>query len=162
MAQAKGTGPRDSAVDSVVQSLWRAIRSLKSAPVPGNPVDGACSTVLHFVEAHGPVRPSDLAAHMSLDGSTISRHLQALERLDLVQRERDPDDGRAFRIACTTAGTAAAAEAVAARRGLLLAALRNWPAADLEQLERLLGRLAEDLASTSADTRPSHRGTAAS
>lgn len=162
MAQAKVDEQREAAADSVARSLWLALRTLKSATAPGNPVDGACSTVLHFVQAHGPIRPSDLAAQMWLDGSTVSRHLQALERLELIDRERDPDDRRAFRIACTEAGRAAAADALAARRELLLAALREWPAADLEQLEQLLGRLAEDLSSVSPDTRTSTRGVATS
>ena len=152
---------RRTAADSVVESLFQSIRTLKAAGAPGNSVDGACSAVLHYVQAHGPVRPTDLAAQMMLDGSTVSRHLQTLERLDLVDRERDPEDGRAFRIACTPAGSSAAAAALAARRDLLLTALEGWSAPDLVRLQELLGRLTRDLASACPHTRTSGRDIAA-
>jgi len=165
MAQAKVDQRRETAADSVVASLFSSLRTLKAAGAQGtsgSAVDGACSAVLHFVNTDGPIRPTDLAAQLLLDGSTVSRHLQQLERLNLVDRERDPDDRRAFRIACTPAGAAAAAEALAARRRLLLAALREWPATDIALLEQLLGRLADDLSSASPDTRTPVRETSPS
>ena len=148
MAQARTTRQRETAADAVVEALYTTMRTLKSVSVPGNPVDGACSAVLHYIRTNGPIRPTDLAAQMLLDGSTVSRHVQQLERLDLVDRERDPDDRRAFRIACTPEGVSAAEGALAARRTLLLAALQEWSAEDLEQLQQLLGRLADDLGTT--------------
>jgi DNA-binding MarR family transcriptional regulator len=159
MAHARSSERRENAADAVVESLFQSLRTLKSAATPGNTVDGACSAVLHYIRTNGPIRPTDLAAQMLLDGSTVSRHVQQLERLDLVDRERDPEDRRAFRIACTAHGVSAAEGALAARRALLLAAVQEWPAADLEQLERLLGRLADDLSSVSHHTRTPARET---
>lgn len=135
------------AVDEVVHSLMRSLRTLKRATA-GAAVDGPCLGVLHSVAQSGPVRPSDLAAEVGLDASTVSRHLQALERLSLIARDRDPVDGRAFRVAATSEGTAAVDAATAARRHVLVQALEGWDADDLTTLAALVTRLADDLSAT--------------
>ncbi|RZS87317.1 DNA-binding MarR family transcriptional regulator [Motilibacter rhizosphaerae] len=135
----------ESTVEGVVTALYGSLRTLKRAGSETG-VDGAASFVLHYLLAKGAVRPSELAAEMCLDGSTVSRHLQALERLDLVSRERDPADGRAFRVTCTEAGRAAHAASIAARTAMLTSAVESWDPTDLSQLEQLLRRLADDLA----------------
>jgi DNA-binding MarR family transcriptional regulator len=136
----------DRKLDTVVASLMQTMRVLKSAPL-GTPVEGACLWVLHTVGEQGPLRPGDLAGEVRLDASTVSRHLQALERLGMVARERDPDDGRAFRVAATDLGSETLTEAAAVRRSLLSGALQGWSAADVTQLAQLLHRLAEDTTS---------------
>ncbi|RKS80706.1 DNA-binding MarR family transcriptional regulator [Motilibacter peucedani] len=133
-------------LDTVVASLMQTMRVLKSAPL-GTPVEGACLGVLHTVGSSGPLRPGDLASEVRLDASTVSRHLQVLERLGMVARERDADDRRAFRVATTPLGDSTLTEAAAVRRSLLSGALQGWSRADVTQLAQLLHRLAEDTSS---------------
>ncbi|NHC14471.1 MarR family winged helix-turn-helix transcriptional regulator [Motilibacter deserti] len=133
------------AADVIGDALARAIRALKVARGDA-PVEGPCLGVLNAVAGSGPARPSDVAAEIALDASTVSRHLQALERLGLVARDRDPSDGRAYRVAVTAAGADAIDSARVARRAVLGSALSPWDAADREQLAGLLARLADDLA----------------
>lgn len=57
-------------------------------------------------EAPGGVELSqrELADRMGVEGPTMVRHLDRLEREGMIQRRRDPSDRRVMRIAVTTAG----------------------------------------------------------
>lgn len=55
-------------------------------------------TVLHRI---GPVRVSELADALGLDRTTVTRHLDELERRGLVDRRPDERDRRAMRISLT-------------------------------------------------------------
>ena len=145
--------PPAAAADAVFQSLMGALRVLKRATA-GLPVDGPGLFVLQSIGSKGPLRPTDLASDLGLDASTVSRHLQALERLALVERNRDPDDGRAFRVACTESGCSTLDEAATARRSVISAALQGWNAPDTAQLVSLLGRLADDLVARAEQPAP--------
>lgn len=151
MPQATASTPDSTSLDGVVAALMQTLTVLKSSAL-GTSVEGACLGVLHTLHAKGPLRPGDVATAVRLDASTVSRHLQALERLELVARERDPADGRAFRVAATEAGTATVREAAVARRELLSQALQGWDAADITQLEELLARMAADLTAVAGPT----------
>lgn len=63
--------------------VWLAILSLKTAVPP---------TQL------------ELARRIGIEGPTLTRHLDGLERDDLVTRRRDPDDRRAVRVELTPKG----------------------------------------------------------
>jgi DNA-binding MarR family transcriptional regulator len=91
------------------------------------------------------VRPSDIAADLGLDASTVSRHLRTLEQLGLVERTDDPDDRRAQRLALSDRGHEVLDRAIAQRQAVVAAALADWSEADRRSLERLLVRLADDL-----------------
>jgi DNA-binding MarR family transcriptional regulator len=102
--------------------------------------------ILFKLSHHGPARPSDLAGWCHLDLSTVSRHLGALERDGQVERLADPDDGRAHRVAVTSAGQEYVADFITARSAMVAAATATWTPTERADLERLLRRLAEDLA----------------
>jgi MarR family transcriptional regulator for hemolysin len=48
----------------------------------------------------------DLAVAVGIEGPTLTRHLDALERAGIVQRRRDPDNRRAVLVELTEAGHA--------------------------------------------------------
>jgi DNA-binding MarR family transcriptional regulator len=109
-------------------------------------LDRASIPLLGVLEEQGEVRPSDLAAALELDPSTVSRQLGQLERLGLVQRSADQADGRATLIGLTPAGRGNLATVRQARAALLEDVLAQWNEADREQLQALLDRLLESLA----------------
>lgn len=92
---------------------------------------------------HGPARISDLAEEFSLDKSTISRHVDSLTRLGLVERTHDPDDARARLVTLTPAGMHAVRQQQRARRKRLYETLSTWDADEIVELTRLLGKLSE-------------------
>jgi DNA-binding MarR family transcriptional regulator len=111
----------------------------------GEPVDKAGLAVLQEARLLGTFRPSDLAAQMRLDVSTISRHLHSLEQQGMVQRSADPDDARAQRISITARGNHVIKGMMDHRAAMIRDAVAHWPEVDKEALGRLLRRLADDL-----------------
>ena len=118
--------------DELAGALYAVVLRLSRLPVD-EPVDKAGLAVLHETRRLGMVRPSDLAAQMRLDLSTISRHLRSPEQQGMVARTADPDDARA----------ATVRDAIA-----------HWPEDDRGALRQLLCRLADDLSRAEAQARP--------
>ncbi len=108
-------------------------------------VDKTGLAIMHELHRAGTTRPSDLAALMHLDLSTISRHLQALETADMVVRSRDPEDARAQRIDLTPRGDEVFVRFLEGRSASLRDAIAQWPAKDRTALRRHLDRLVDDL-----------------
>jgi len=89
----------------------------------------------------GDARPSDLAAYFGIGKPTLSRQVQMLERLGLVERTADPTDGRAVRLTLSPTGLERVHAARSARRERLRERLRDWSQDDIAQLAGLVGRL---------------------
>ena len=65
------------------------------------------------------LRPSDLAAAVELEMSTVSRRLARLESARLIRRRADAEDGRVQRISLTSDGREVLDQARAARTAVL-------------------------------------------
>jgi MarR family transcriptional regulator, transcriptional regulator for hemolysin len=88
----------------------------------------------------------ELARAVGIEGPTMTRHLDGLERAGLVERQRDPVDRRAVQVHLTRAGHALHGrllKAVIAFNHQLRTGLSRD---DLETLRRILGRLQENVA----------------
>ena len=102
--------------------------------------------LLHLARAVQPMRQKDLAASLSLDGSSVVRLLDGLEAGRLVER-REGEDRRAKTIHLTPLGQTTVKhveEVVGACRDGVLACV---PARELEQTFRVLEQLAEAVSS---------------
>lgn len=93
--------------------------------------------------SHGSLRLSDLGKRLGIAPSTLTRNLARLEERGLIQKQPDPTDGRAQRVALTQVGHDAALgvnrheEAFA--RSVLDRLPRGSADATLATLENLLG-----------------------
>jgi DNA-binding MarR family transcriptional regulator len=114
----------------------------------GATLDPGSFWLLRSLLGDGPARPTDVAAGLGLDISTVSRHLAQLHRAGLVERSADPDDRRAQRVQLSAAGRAEVDRALAARRALLERSLSDWTDDDVELLHRLTTRLLASLERT--------------
>lgn len=114
--------------------------------------DPAAIGVLYQLSRSGPVRISALANALALDVSTTSRHVRGLETDELVERQADPEDGRATLLHITEAGRQFLADAIAERSAVLRAATAGWDEHDLTALNHYLARLADDLANLTGET----------
>lgn len=130
--------------DELARALYAVAMRLARLPVD-EPVDKAGLAVMHETSTLGTARPSELAARMCLDVSTISRHLHSLELQGMVARTIDPVDARAQRVSLTTRGTEVLARVLEHRAATIRAATTGWSEADSHGLCRLLRRLADDL-----------------
>lgn len=91
------------------------------------------------------VRLSDLAEARGYDVSTMSRRISHLVNAGLVDRERDPDDGRAQLLRLSPAGRSAVARERTRRVHLITETLDDWSGDDKSRLARLLARLNQNL-----------------
>ena len=87
------------------------------------------------------VRASDLVGNLFVHKSTISRAVSTLERLELLTRVTDPDDGRAQLLTVST-GARERVEAFRTRSYAWLGGLvADWAPDELESFARQLSRL---------------------
>jgi len=68
------------------------------------------SSILAHLSQTVPVTPTELAAHLSVRGSTLSAAIQRLEQLGYLQRRKVPRDRRNVGITLTQQGAKAMAE----------------------------------------------------
>jgi DNA-binding MarR family transcriptional regulator len=111
----------------------------------GETLDTGSFWLLKTLATSGPQRLTDLAAYAGLDVSTVSRHVAQLDSAGLIERIPDPADGRAQRVELSAAGAARLDAVLSTRRSLLEQCLESWDPHELEQLDRLLTRLAADI-----------------
>lgn len=124
--------------------IYRAREHQLNADSAG--LDKASVPLLSALEEHDSARPSDVAAAVELDLSTVSRQVRQLERLGLVTRRPDGEDRRACRISLTSRGRTSLAAVRASRAAMLDEVFSGWPDADRLDLQRLLDRLMAGLA----------------
>jgi MarR family transcriptional regulator for hemolysin len=90
----------------------------------------------------------DLARSLGIEGPTLTRHLENLERNGFVRRERSETDRRAVRVELTDAGEAAHARML----GAVIAFNRQLQAGlssdDLRYLEHVLAKLGDNVRSS--------------
>jgi MarR family transcriptional regulator for hemolysin len=108
------------------------------------------------------VRQKELATAMSIEGPSLVRLLDSLERRGFIERREDENDRRARGIYLTRAGRDLAVRAARIGNGLQKRLLESVPAADLDICERVLETLERELeerpeAAPSAYVEPSKR-----
>lgn len=93
-----------------LRQLSRAVTRHYDAYVAPTGLKNSQYSLLSHVVLLGPLRPSDLAARMKIDASTLTRNLQPLVAAGWV--EQGPgDDARSRSVVATEAGRAKRAEA---------------------------------------------------
>lgn len=103
-------------------------------------LQGVSYLMLGYLSQHDPMRASALCSVFAMDKGAVSRQVQHLLDLGLVDRTPDPEDGRATLISVSDEGVRRLADVADHRRRLLAERLGDWTAADLEQLGALLSR----------------------
>ncbi len=97
----------------------------------------------------GTSRASDLVEMFSIDKGAVSRQVQTLLELGLIERSPDPDDRRALILAITDEGRRRLAKISAARREQVGARLHDWSEQELRSFVSSLARYNAALEETS-------------
>lgn len=141
----------DEAIAAIEESIVLIVREASLARVQerfvaqsGVGVERAAYGVLREVAERDSLRLSELAHHLGLDVSTVSRHVKGLAAQGLLVRRDDPTDRRVACVGLSAAGIKALGRLREARRRFFSDLLADWPAEDREVLAPLLGRLAHD------------------
>jgi DNA-binding MarR family transcriptional regulator len=88
----------------------------------------------------GPRRASDLVEIFSIDKGAVSRQVQVLLELGLIERSPDPEDRRAMILAISEEGHRRLANIASSRRSHVSQRLDDWTEDDLRAFVRSLGR----------------------
>jgi len=91
------------------------------------------------------VRQKELATAMSIEGPSLVRLLDSLERRGFIERREDENDRRARGIHLTRAGRELAVRAARIGNGFQTRLLSNISLADLETCERVLETLEREM-----------------
>lgn len=130
---------------ALLMRLGEATRRSTGGPAH-RALDRAAYVILRQLEKDGPLNVSVLAAALNLDGSTVTRQVTALQKDGLIERRRDPKDGRGTVIAATALGLQQVDAVRQARRVVYGAVLKDYSEADRRELAVVLERFVEALA----------------
>jgi DNA-binding MarR family transcriptional regulator len=97
------TSPKPRVTDELTGVLESLLRFTTRLHAPGN-VSLTAAATLSTLTRTGPVRLSELTASEQVTQPGMTQLVTRLERAGLVERRRDPEDGRAILISITDAG----------------------------------------------------------
>ena len=126
-------------------AIARTARRLRQEA--GEELSPSQTTALATIDRHGPLTPSELALRERIQRPTVTRIVARLEEGGLVQRTRDPQDGRSSLVALTPAGRDLLARGRTRKDAHLARRLRELDAEDHAALQRaaaILERLLEE------------------
>jgi DNA-binding MarR family transcriptional regulator len=125
--------------------LARAARRLRQEA--GTDLGPSLTAALGTVERHGPLTPSEVAAHERIQRPTATRLIAKLEDRGLIERTAVPGDARSCLLSITGDGAAALAEIRTRKDAYLARRLRTLSAEDRATLARaadILEKLLQD------------------
>jgi MarR family transcriptional regulator for hemolysin len=108
-------------------------------------------TVLAMLENAGPKIQRVLAASLGIEGPTLTRHLDRLEELGLIRRNRDGADRRYALVELTPAGRTLCQELDSIARAANDELLSGFSAEETAQLKTMLQRLTKNASKSSPD-----------
>lgn len=131
-----------ASLESEVGIMMRRVRRViaERASLVHEDLPGISYLMLGYVGTHGPVRASQLGVAFHVDKAAVSRHLQQMLELGLLDRRPDPEDGRATLLTTTPDAEKRLQVISEQRRRWLDERLTDWGDDELASLVELLGR----------------------
>jgi len=140
-----------AALLDIVSAMNRPQRDDVLLREAGVRLDRALFPLLVGIRRFGPIGVVDLAERAGRDYTTVSRQVAKLESLGLVERRHAENDRRLREAVATPRGRAMTDSLDAARARIAGAVLSSWEPREVDELVRLMRRLADamngDLAS---------------
>ncbi|MBX6382117.1 MAG: MarR family transcriptional regulator [Microbispora sp.] len=123
MSEAVSATAAQAAGDTWV-AVGRLVRRLRELDAEGDLSSGQACVLVRLAK-HGPASASELAAAERVRPQSMAAIIQALERAGLVERHRDPEDGRRRLVTLTEAGRERRLDDRRAREAWLARALQE-------------------------------------
>lgn len=132
--------------------LWRRLADQRLQP--HGLTEATWLPLLHIANSDGPLRQKELAAALSLDGSSIVRLLDNLEQGGLVLRCEEGRDRRAKEIRLTDAGARTVDSLECIASGITNEALSGLPPEDIAAARRVLQHLCDHFSAELGEVSP--------
>ncbi len=110
-----------------------------------NAVDPLDIGLLQLAAERGEVRPRDVAEHLDINPSSVTRHARVLVDMGQLAVSADPADGRGSLICLTDAGRARLQTIFEEGVASYAALLKGWSTTDIRAFTSYLDRLGEAL-----------------
>jgi len=136
MARADLLGGLEQEVGVMIRRIRRVIGERARSVHPD--LQSSSYLMLTWLNQHGAQRASAMAEAFGIDKGAISRQVQHLLDLGLVDRTPDPDDGRATLVSASAEAAARIDQVNEDRRRWLDDRLVDWPDSDLSEFVRML------------------------
>lgn len=133
------------AIEREMAMLLRLADRSRRTPALEPTLERSAYLVLSVLEQQPVANISTIAEVLRLDASTVTRQVVAMESAALVERRRDPADGRGTLVVATPRGIAELAATREVRSAVYGDVLADWTPADRTALASLLHRLNADL-----------------
>lgn len=143
VSRAELLGGLEQQVGVMIRRIRRVIGERARAVHPE--LQSSSYLMLTWLAQNGPQRASAMAETFGIDKGAISRQIQHLVDLGLVDRAPDPDDGRATLVSATPDAVARMDAVTEERRAWLDHRLRDWSDAELAEMVERLARYNEAL-----------------
>lgn len=149
-------------VADTITELMRSFQRVKARYLAQaeHDVEWSGQVVLRLLANHGPMRASEIAGSLHSDPSTVSRQVATMVKDGLLQRQADPEDGRASILALTDKAGAVIAEHDRVRLTHFAEMLSDWSLSDLSRFAALLQRFTADFERSTATLAPAPNGAA--
>jgi DNA-binding MarR family transcriptional regulator len=139
------SGPSAEVLRPLLQSFGAMMRTtarLKQqfAAAGGNDIEWSGHFLISVLLNEGPMRGGSLAECVQVDQSTASRQIAGLIKAGLLERQIDPDDGRASLLAVTEVGRAKHEEHLQMRLSRFQVMLADWSEDECRQFQGFLDR----------------------
>jgi MarR family transcriptional regulator for hemolysin len=129
--------------------LWRRVVDHRMRPF--GLTQATWLPLLHLARAPAPMRQKELAASLSLDGSSVVRLLDALQAAGLIERREDDADRRAKAIVLTPLGRETVAKVESAAQQVREDALAGLSDGELAAAAQVLDHVCRALAPHAED-----------
>ncbi|MER7556764.1 MarR family transcriptional regulator [Nocardioides sp. NPDC126508] len=133
----------EAEVGVLIRRAKRAMRDRGRMLHPELPPGGYM--LLTWVAEHGPLRASALVDGLGIDKGAVSRMVQAIVDLGLLERHPDPEDGRASLVSLTAEARERLDRVARERRVRFSDRLSDWSPDDIDRLSAMLSRYNEAL-----------------
>jgi MarR family transcriptional regulator for hemolysin len=137
----------------VVVLTGKAIREYFEEALTQAGASLATWVVLFGIERGGWDNQRNLAKDLRIEGATLTRHLDRMERDGLIIRTRDPDDRRQIQVDLTPEGRKLYRRLKAAAQKMGKRATDGLSQADQANLRRILARIRTNVGGDHADER---------
>lgn len=101
--------------------------------------------LVYLLDAGEPRRVGVIAEALQVESPHVTRHVAGLEQRGMLERVRDPEDRRAWRIALTEEGAEVAGRCRRVTTEWFEDALADWSGAERAELGRLMTMLSDDI-----------------
>ncbi|WAP51561.1 MarR family transcriptional regulator [Arthrobacter sp. ATA002] len=134
--------------EELITEVFRLQRELRCVAQRSTDPRGpgtALQAVLRLIGEQPEIRATELAQKLGIGAAGLSRHISELVDMGYVCRRPHPEDGRAYLISLTPAGSRAVAEEMRRRSALLQEMLADWTNEEASLASGSLAKLTETL-----------------